>query len=375
MEKEIKTKHKEIIEKPDGFFLDTNVFESANFNLIKPNITKFFELCESHKINIYIDNTVKQEIKNRILKKSNEITKSIKQTKFLPYICNMLEIKSSQEEFETKIINYLNNKIEEILKQIKVIDNNINTNELLTLYFKEEAPFNVDNKKCEFPDAIIMLSLKQYLDKENKNIIVISNDNGIKKYCLNNDIKCINYISGGVNIIYSYIEKYIFNFFEDEKEKIKLKINNYIKEELDFTIYGYGPFYDDIEVETYEIEKLSIENINITDVNKEENSFTITCYPKITFIIYTYPYPDLERAAHDSEDDEWYVFGKLKTTFYLTKELELNFEINIINKTSKDFEINFIDNEPEIDFNIYDVFSEDIVEQKHIDDDSIQIYK
>jgi len=361
-------------DKLDGFFLDTNVFESANFDLKKPNIAKFFELCKNHKINIYIDNTVKQEIKNRILKKSNDIAKSIKNNN-LPYICNILGIEPSQKELETKIANYLNTQIDKIFEKIKVIDNDININELLELYFKQKAPFGTNNKKYEFPDAIIILSLKQYLNNEDKNIIVISNDKGIKQYCLDNNIEHMYFISDALNKIYSYIESYIFNFFETEKEKIKVKIENYIKEKLDFIIYGYGPFYDDIEVDKYEIENVVIENINMTNVDKEKNAFTITCRSEISFIINTCPYPDFERAIHDSEDDEWYVFGKLKTKFYLTKEVELDFEVEIIDKTSKDFKIYFRGKEPEIEFDIYNIHPEDIIDQEYLDDDTWKIYK
>jgi len=360
--------------KLDGFFLDTNVFESANFDLKKTNISKFFELCENHKINIYIDKTVKQEVKNRILKKANEVAKSIKNN-LLPYICNILDIEYSKEELENKIANYLKTQIDKIFEKIKVIDNNININELLKLYFKQEAPFNVNNKKCEFPDAIIILSLKQYLNNEDKNIIVISNDEGIKQYCLDNNIEHMYFISDALNKIYSYIESYIFNFFETEKEKIKVKIENCIKKEIDFIIYGYGPFYDDIEVEDYEVNNIVIKNMDMTDVDSKKNAFTITCRAKIEFIISTYPYPDFEHASHDSEDDTWYVFGKLKTKFYLTKEVELDFEVEIIDKTSKDFEIYFRGKDPEIEFDIYNIHHEDIIDQEYLNDDTFKIYK
>jgi len=358
----------------DGFFLDTNVFESANFDLKKENIAKFFELCENYKIDIYIDETVKQEIKNRILKKSNEIAKNIN-NKNLPYICNILEIEASKKEFETKIANYLNTQIDKIFEKVKVIDNNININELLKLYFEQKAPFNVKNKKCEFPDAIIMLSLKQYLNKEDKNIIIISHDDGIKQFCLENNIEHIKFISDALTKIYSYIESYIFEFFETEKEKIKKEIEDYIKEEIDFIIYGYGPYYDNIEVDEYKIDNVEIKDINLTNVDKEKNAFTITCRSEINFIINTYPYPDFERAVHDSEDDVWYVFGKLKTTFSLTKEVELEFEIEITDKTSKNFEICFIGREPEIDFDIYNIHPENIIEQEYLYDDTWKIYK
>ncbi|AZV46883.1 hypothetical protein C3L23_06225 [Nautilia sp. PV-1] len=360
--------------KLDGFFLDTNVFESANFDLKKPNIAKFFELCENHKINIYIDKTVKQEVKNRILKKANEVAKSIKNN-LLPYICNILDIEYSKEELENKITNYLKTQIDKIFEKIKVIDNNININELLEYYFKQKAPFNVNNKKYEFPDAIIMLSLKQYINKEDKNIIVISNDEGIRQYCLENNIEHIKFISDALTKIYSHIELYIFEFLQNEKEKIKVKIEDYIKEKIDFIIYGYGPYYDDIEVDEYEIDNVIIKNINMTNVDKEKNAFTITCRAKIEFIISTYPYPDFEHASHDSEDDTWYVFGKLKTKFYLTKEVELHFEVEIIDKTSKDFEIYFKGKDPEIEFDIYNIHPKDIIDQEYLDDDTWKIYK
>ena len=52
-------------------------------------------------------------------------------------------------------------------------------NELIQRYFGSSAPFEKSGKKkSEFPDAIALLSMEKWAEKEGKKILAISNDNG-----------------------------------------------------------------------------------------------------------------------------------------------------------------------------------------------------
>ena len=127
-------------------------------------------------------------------------------------------------------------------------------------------------------------------------------------------------------------------------------------------IYGYGPFGIDIEVNNYEIHKLTINSIDIITINPQEKSLDIESNINITFIIETEFYPDFDHAIHDTEDDEWYVFGEKKTKFYTEESMELDFKIQILDNGN--FEISFEGKTPEISFDIENIDPEDIIKNE-----------
>ncbi|WP_333010361.1 PIN domain-containing protein [Kluyvera sichuanensis] len=59
---------------------------------------------------------------------------------------------------------------------------------LMDMYFNTEAPFETGkDKKSEFPDAIALLSLEGWAEKNDLNVIAVSQDNGWKNYAGNSN--------------------------------------------------------------------------------------------------------------------------------------------------------------------------------------------
>lgn len=58
-----------------------------------------------------------------------------------------------------------------------------NLDMVLDLYFEGKVPFGLGKKRCEFPDAIALLSLEEYAKAADRGIIVVSGDNDWIRFC------------------------------------------------------------------------------------------------------------------------------------------------------------------------------------------------
>ena len=61
---------------------------------------------------------------------------------------------------------------------------NLDVDKLISFYFEPKAPFeSTKDKKSEFPDAIVLLSLESWAIKEQTSILFVTKDHGCQTYC------------------------------------------------------------------------------------------------------------------------------------------------------------------------------------------------
>lgn len=102
----------------------------------------------------------------------------------------------------------------------------------LTLYFDKKPPFGDGKKKSEFPDAISILSLKSYLEDDEK-IYVISEDKDLKEYCAVDPTfisvetldKLLNIYTTHTNTRHEQVKQY----FIDSEDSIKSEITEFLE--------------------------------------------------------------------------------------------------------------------------------------------------
>ena len=145
-------------------FLDTNVFESAKFSYSSKTFVSFLDYCKENEIKLKITDVVKHEVIKRI--KSN-ITESFEKIdkQNLGVVAGSFDMDTniSKLNFIEKLTNKLHERFSDFLddNDIEVIDTNYDINELILQYFNQLSPFT-EQKKHEFPDAIILLTIKKY---------------------------------------------------------------------------------------------------------------------------------------------------------------------------------------------------------------------
>lgn len=182
--------------------IDTSVFRSNGYNFNNQILSKL-HLLVSEERELLISEIVYKEMERHLIKELNDheniISTNLSKLKNLNNsitdgdVCSvkkMLMIGSGKE--------IINKKLEEFILTSKatILDVNndyINISDVVFDYFNYSAPFeNKKDKKCEFPDALILNSLVNYAYEKDGKILIVSADKGWENYADTSD--CLVYI-------------------------------------------------------------------------------------------------------------------------------------------------------------------------------------
>lgn len=346
-----------------SIFLDTNVFESAKFKYTANNLKSLLSFCYERNILVYIDKVVYGEVKNRIALKANEVTVNLK-NEHLEYLGRVTDIEKGVED---KLKDTLLEDFEELFEEglLTVLPTVYDQEKLLDLYFQEGAPFNVDGKKSEFPDAIMMLSVDKHAQDNTEEVMVVSNDNGVREYCEASNLRCCEYASQALS---SLNEQFDLNkLFVKYQANIEKQIFELVQDGgIEFNIYGHT--YEDFLEATYEIENVKIKDLSLIHEDDEAMLMEVSGKVIIDFIIDTEAYPDYDSGIYDKEDGVCYVFSYLQTKFSHRYIADLSFEIEVEDATEGDLHVSYTKSDLDIEFDPYNIPSGSIINQVYSDD-------
>ena len=138
---------------------------------------------------------------------------------------------------------------------------------LIDLYFNNKAPFT-EQKKHEFLDAIIILTIDKWSLENHKISLVITNDKGMSLYDTESDIKFFNKISDVTDLLLTEDPEIdLLEIYNDQLDKIKDKIIDEILSHQEyFILYSYDHI-DDIEVDNIKINNVILNKIDIINCN------------------------------------------------------------------------------------------------------------
>ena len=249
-------------------FLDTNVFESAKFSYSSSTFVNFLQHCRDNDIKLKITDVVKHEVLKRI--KSN-ITESFEKIdkQNLGVVASSFDIDTniSKLNFIEKLTNKLNEKFNDFLddNEVEILDSNYDIHELTYQYFNQLSPFT-EQKKHEFPDAIILLTIKKYIqDNTYKTIVTISNDKSFKDFSEENSIDNFSFISNALDYLIKHPNVALVKAYEKQISAIKDEICKRIENNKDdFILYSYDSI-DLVDVEDIDILEILINDLNITN--------------------------------------------------------------------------------------------------------------
>jgi len=329
-------------------FLDTNVFESAKFKYDSINMQRFLAVCKDNKIKIIISDVVKNEVIKRIKSNIELAVSDIEKHSFSILLSSLnLGILS-----KPKIIEHLSSKLindfQEFLVDydIEVILSNYEQNELMKLYFETQAPFS-EQKKHEFPDAIIALTVKKYRETECETLLMVSNDNDIKNFCIASDIGCYDTIS---DVVHKLNSESPHNIYALHKQSISDKIKEQILKYDDFVLYSYDSI-DEVYIEDIKATAVEIEKIDVLNIDSSENSIELEAVASITFKCRA-TYPDTDTMGYDKEDGVYYFSQYINASIKIERKIncivnvsfyEDEFIIDDLDLESKEFEFSLDD--------------------------------
>lgn len=310
-------------------FLDTNVFESAKFSYSSKTFVNFLKHCKKNEIKLKITDIVKHETFKRIKSNVTETFEKIdKQNLGVVASSFDMDINISKLNFIEQLINKLNEKFNDFLddNEIDILDSNYDIHELTYQYFNQLSPFT-EQKKYEFPDAIILLTIKKYIQENSlKTIIIISNDKSFKDFSIENHIDNFSFISNVLDYLIKHPNVGLANAYERQVSAIKDEICMKIEDKKDdFILYSYDSI-DFVDVEDIDILEILINDLNITNYNQEDKSILLEANISIQFSCKAY-YPDPDTIIYDKEDGKYLSFNNCISKINFTENVKADIEI------------------------------------------------
>ena len=219
--------------------LDTSIFDAQSLRL-ESGLLKQLEQFRDSSTRLILSEVVKEEVLSHLIEKARdaqkEIEKSLKQAKehWLVEDKKIEAIKKTIfDEHEAQEIAYkrFNQFVEVTSLEIVEAQDYVMVGDLIQKYFQAKPPFSeTGKKKNEFPDAIALMSLETWANKNQTKIIVVTSDNDWKNFCKSSErLIAIDDFAGALGLfqlkdaddICKYLsERYKKGELEDVKEAI-----------------------------------------------------------------------------------------------------------------------------------------------------------
>jgi len=227
--------------------LDTSIFDAQGLKL-ESGLLKKLEQFQDSSTRLILSEIVKEETLSHLMEKSRdaqkEIEKSLKQAKEHwrvedQDIEEIREIVFGGREAQEVVFERFNQFAELTSLEIVEAQNHVMVGDLIQKYFKARPPFSeTGKKKNEFPDAIALMSLETWANKNQTKIIVVTSDNDWKSFCKGSErLIAIDDFAGALGLFQRQnaddICKYLSEKYEKgELENVKEAISNALEYQL-----------------------------------------------------------------------------------------------------------------------------------------------
>lgn len=337
-------------------FIDTNIYEGANFSFYNKQFSKLKELIEEENVELLYNEIVYQEVHQHIgenlAKAISEYNKMIDNRAFAPFrMDDKWGDKISQIEFDD-MVGELRKRWDDFIEDtyaIKIPISGVNVDEIIDKYFNKRFPF--ENKKpTEFKDAICVDSIMRYYDTiVDKRVYVVAADKGFRK----------SFRGREEFVIYSDLNKFL-NFAIAQTEHLSVEIekafesgvldsciSKLLNNELCMGSVDVEDVYDDIDL--LRVETRSIEFGYIHKLNEE--SAVVVSNASVNVEV-EYAIRDEDNSYYDREDGRYYWenFVTCKTTFCIDLEIEVSIAIET---DEKDLSVSVEVDGVNVDTNMY----------------------
>ena len=274
--------------------LDTSVFDGQGLRL-ESGLLKQLEQFQDSSTRLILSEVVKEETLSHLTKKAKdaqkEIEKSLKQAKDhwkvevqdLEDIKNLIFDRREAQEIASERFSQF---VELTSLEIVEAQNHIMVGDLLQKYFKAKPPFSeIGKKKNEFPDAIALMCLEAWANKNQTKIIVVTFDNDWKNFCEGSEsLIAIDDFAGALGLFQLQdaddICKYLSERYEKgELDNLRENIANALEYQmslLDFSPEAYSNFiyehdFTEVIVNGFEFKLFEPPNLIFRPVNFDDN--------------------------------------------------------------------------------------------------------
>lgn len=374
--------------------IDTCIFRKLGYNFDHSLIKNLSEL--SAIVDILIHEIVLKEITNHLTEEIRTVDNNVKKAiselkrkktditeKQIKIINTMLQIGNENQIVHKKLLNFSKITNCKILERYE----NFDIKRLIDDYFGNVFPFeNKNDKKNEFPDAIILHSLENYSKHkkeqkiDNYKILIISEDKGWEKFAQNSKfLDHTNDLSTVYNAIFSFetsrkILQLIKHAFYLQPNKLYDNLYDALLEKVDNLLVDIITSFvsrDGIEVdrvdEEYQIDLQDIylpQKLSINTINLEEDRvifvlpLILNIYVSAVFGFYLFNYHNNDYKEIDRKEESREKLFNFDITIELTfnkvsefKNLDINdVTISRIELPTDEITFDFTD----VDYDYYD---------------------
>jgi hypothetical protein len=349
--------------------LDTQVFDSYNFNYKSKVLQTLIELVQQEKIRLLLTSVTLYEIKAHITEGAELTSKAIDQavndlnkkrfkpqgdTKRVKISANsdlLYEFKKSVQalapnfdQINQELLGQLEGFLQETDFEIIEVDQ-VSIVEIFENYFSGFPPFGEGKKKYEFPDAFALLALQKEAENRNRIIYVVSGDSDWEKFCSSSDdLSLIGKLDELLETIIRETDSdevdVCYELYSDKEDEIKRYIEDNFSN-LDFSIDLSGTSLIEWGSEEIEIE---VSSVNLTDSSLVYIDDSDADHPSVVFeleaeVSYAakVSYESLEYAIYDREDDVYFGGETVNTVF--RQSIKLNAEVTLTLSRDKDYSL------------------------------------
>ena len=276
--------------------LDTSIFEAQGLKLESWLLKQLDQFLDS-STKLIISEVVKEEVLSHLTKKIKETETNIK--KYLKDAKDYWQVEDSDIE-EIKNLVFGGREAQKVASErfsqfieatsLEIIEaqDYLIVSELIQKYFRAKPPFSENGKKKnELPDAIALISLETWANKNKTKIIVVTSDNDWKDFCKGSERLYSSDDFAGVLGLFQdadYICKYLSRKYEDGvfknvKESVFTALNHKISSEDIYPVANSCFYYEaevtKVNINGFEFELLESPNLIFRAVNFDDNSLIV----------------------------------------------------------------------------------------------------
>lgn len=191
--------------------LDTSIFEQYQRNLRNNNLLSLKQFRNTN-ITVALSDVVIEELRDHMIREfvsaTEDIRNNIGQYLRLVYRENhkeeVLKLLAADADFG----KFTDHEITKFVKDVGVVrlpfGDSVSLEGLMARYFSKAPPFkNTKSKKNEFPDAVALLSLEAFLDKEDAFALAVSRDDDWASFAAKSSrIFCVKELPQALNLFH-----------------------------------------------------------------------------------------------------------------------------------------------------------------------------
>lgn len=174
---------------PEHVFLDTNVFDSQNYNFESAAFKTFKIAATERKIEILLPHPTELEIRRHIKERSAEALEALHiARRKAPFLKKWEHFPS--DKLKKSVDYFLNEAASQewrgFISQFKSLElgyDNVNIERVMRAYDIGMPPFGEGKKRKEFPDALAIAILEVFSSRNGVPIAVVSQDSDMQKAC------------------------------------------------------------------------------------------------------------------------------------------------------------------------------------------------